>query len=253
LQVNLVQRLSKGLTYQIAYAWSKSIDNSSSTFTGGTENANSIDSSWAFCSNCNRGVSDFNIPQQVVANFQYSLPVPQAVKSHAVANTILGGWQVGGIYTIQSGSPFSLRIGSDVAGTGDSQEGSLNAGQRPMYVNAPGCNPDAVTGNINSYIMTQCFAWPAQGVLGNLGRNTLRMPLFRNLDFSMFKNQNLWGERVKMQFRAEVFNILNNVNLQAQTLTIFDGSGNLVPSLGTPTAPTANLSRQIQLGLKILF
>jgi hypothetical protein len=71
-----------------------------------------------------------------------------------------------------------------------------------MYVNAPGCNPNAVTGNIGNYIMTQCFAFQAPGVLGNLGRHTLRMPVFRDLDFSVFKNQNVWGEKLKAQFRA---------------------------------------------------
>ena len=91
-----------------------------------------------------------------------------------------------------------------------------NGAQRPQYVNAPGCTPNAVTGDINHYIMTQCFAFPAPGQLGNLGRNTLRMPVFRDLDFSVFKNQNLWGEKLKAQFRVEMFNVLNNTNLTAQ-------------------------------------
>ena len=122
-----------------------------------------------------------------------------------------------------------------------------------MYVNAPGCNPNAVTGNIDSYIMTQCFAFQAPGVLGNLGRHTLRMPVFRDLDFSAFKNQNVWGEKLKAQFRAEMFNILNNTNIQPQTLAIFDGNGNLIPNVGQPHGPTVNSSRQIQFGLRLLF
>jgi len=80
------------------------------------------------------------------------------------------------------------------------------------------------------------------------------MPVFRDLDFSVFKNLNLHGERVKMQFRAEMFNILNNTNLTAQTFTnTFDKNGALISSFGTPTAPTYNQSRQIQFGLRILF
>jgi len=80
------------------------------------------------------------------------------------------------------------------------------------------------------------------------------MPVFRNLDFSVFKNQNLYGERVKMQFRAEMFNIMNNTNLTAQTFTnTFSGTGLLNPSFGTPVAPTYNQSRQIQFGLRLLF
>ena len=70
----------------------------------------------------------------------------------------------------------------------------------------------------------------------------------------MFKNQNLWGEKLKMQFRAEMFNILNNMNLAAETFgSIFNGSGVLQSAFGTPTAPTANQARQIQFGLRLLF
>ena len=122
-----------------------------------------------------------------------------------------------------------------------------------MYVNTPGCTPNAITGDIGNYIMTQCFAFQAPGVLGNLGRHTLRMPVFRDLDFSLFKNQNLMGEKLKMQLRVEVFNILNNTNIAPQTLAIFDGSGKLIPNVGQPNGPTANLSREIQIGLKLLF
>jgi hypothetical protein len=253
LNVNLVQRPVKGLSYQIAYTWSKSIDNGSGVFQGGNESFNTAAASWAFDPRINRGVSDFDIPHNLVVNSQYDLPVPAAVKTHAVANTILGGWQVGGIYTRQSGGPFTFRISSDQALTGNSQVTASNGAQRPEYVAAPGCTPNAVTGNIDHYIKTECFAFPAPGVLGNLGRNTLRMPVFRDLDFNVFKNQNLWGEKVKAQFRAEMFNVLNNTNLTAQLQFLFDGNGRLIQSVGKPVAPTANTSRQIQFGLRLLF
>jgi hypothetical protein len=160
---------------------------------------------------------------------------------------------VGGIYTRQSGGPFSAILGSDQAFTGNSKATGTQGAQRPMYVNAPGCSPNATTGNIGQILMTQCFGFPAPGVLGNLGRNTLRMPVFRDLDFSVFKNQNLWGEKLKAQFRVEMFNILNNTNLTARLQTVFDGTGKLVSAAGTPSAPTANTSRQIQIGLRLLF
>ena len=252
LQTNLVQRPIKGLTYQLAYTWSKSIDDGTATFTD-SENANSTGPAWAFCQKCERAVSDFDIPHNFVANFQYEVPVPRGVKAHALSNTVLGGWQVGGIYTRQTGSVFSVKLASDQALTGNSVAPASQGGQRPNYVNAPGCNPNAVTSDIGNYIKTQCFAFPALGVLGNLGRDTLRMPVFRDLDFSVFKNQNLWGEKLKLQFRAEMFNILNNTNLQAQLLTIFSGNGQLVPTVGQPHGPTVNTSRQIQFGLRILF
>ena len=79
------------------------------------------------------------------------------------------------------------------------------------------------------------------------------MPTFRDLDFSVFKNQNLWGEKLKAQFRVEMFNVLNQTNLTGQLQFIFDGNGKLIQNIGTPIAPTANTSRQIQLGLRLLF
>ncbi len=255
LQTNLVQRLTKGLTYQIAYTWSKSLDDGTNTSTD-SENLNTVGQPWAFCPKCNRGPSDFNVPHNFVANFQYDLPVPASVKAHAVANTVLGGWQVGGIYTRSSGGAYNVKITTDQAKTGNAVVGANQGGQRPDYLgNVPGCSPaEVTTGDIAHLIKTSCFSFPALGVLGNLGRNVFHMPVFRDLDFSVFKNQNLRGEKLKMQFRAEMFNILNNTNLSAQTFNnTFTGTGALVSSFGTPTAPTFNQSRQIQFGLRLLF
>ena len=252
LQTNLVQRPVKGLMYQIAYTWSKSIDDGSVTYTG-SESANTAGQSWFWCNRCNRGVSDFNIPHNFVLNFLYDIPLWASAKGNHLTNTVLGGWQLGGIYTRQSGAPYTVRISSDRARTGDSAVTGANGAQKPMYVPAAGCNPNATTGDISFLVNTQCFAFPALGQLGNLGRNTLTMPVFRDLDFSIFKNQNVWGERVKAQFRVEMFNVLNNTNLQAQLRQIFDSAGNLTSGFGTPAAPTVNTSRQIQFGLRFLF
>ena len=149
-----------------------------------------------------------------------------------------------------------MKITTDRAFTGNRVVGASQGGQRPNYLgNVPGCTPsDVTTGNIGRLIKTSCFAFPARGELGNLGRDLFRMPMFRNVDFSLFKNQDLFGEKAKMQFRAEVFNILNNVNLVPFTHNnTFTGAGALIASLGTPISGTVNTSRQIQLGLRILF
>jgi Carboxypeptidase regulatory-like domain/TonB dependent receptor len=254
LQVNLVQRPVKGLMYQIAYTWSKAIDIGSSTFSEGGETLNNVAAAYGLDpSSSMRGPADFDVPHNLVINSQYELPTPGFVKNNALGKTVLGGWQVGGIYTRQTGGDFSLKITSDQAFTGTSKASTSSGGERPMYVNIPGCSVDAVTGNIGHYINTACFAFPVPGQLGNLGRNTLRMPTFRDLDFSVFKNQNLWGEKLKAQLRIEMFNILNNTNLTPQTQSIFDSKGNLVSNIGTPQAPTTNPSRQIQFGLKLVF
>jgi len=252
LQVNLVQRPVKGLSYQIAYTYSKSIDNGSAVFQGGNESFNTAAASWAFDPTINRGVSDFNIPHNFVLNGQYDLPTPGFAKKNGFTKTILGGWQLGGIYTRQSGGPFTLRISSDQARTGNSQTAASNGAQRPQMVAGPGCS-SPTTGDIGHYINTACFSFPIPGQLGNEGRNIMRMPTFRDLDFTVFKNQNLWGEKLKAQFRVEMFNVLNQTNLTGQLQFLFDGNGKLIPTVGTPIAPTANTSRQIQLGLRLLF
>jgi hypothetical protein len=188
-----------------------------------------------------------------VANFQYDIPVPASVKGHALSNTLLGGWQLGGIYTRQSGAPFTFRIGADRAGTGNHQITASNGAQRPQLLgNLPGCN-SPTTGQIGNFINFSCFQFPAPGQLGNEGRNIMRVLTFRNLDFTVFKNQNLWGEKLKAQIRVEMFNVLNNTNMTAQMLSIFDGKGALIPSVGQPLAPTANPARTIQLGLRLMF
>ena len=252
LQVNLVQRPTKGLNYQVAYTFSKSLDNGTAA-TADNESLNSLGSPYAYCLRCNRGRSDFDLTQNLVMNFLYDVPVAAAVKSHSVANAILGGWQLGGIYVRQSGGLFNLKIPTDRAFTGNSVVAQSQGGQRGDWLAAaPGCS-NPTTGDVARYVKTECFAFPAPGVLGNLGRNNFRMPVFRNLDFSVFKNQNVWGERLKAQFRVETFNLMNNTNLTGQTYSVFQGNGLLSPTAGTPLFPTVNTSRQIQLGLRLIF
>jgi hypothetical protein len=255
LQTSLVERPVKGLMFQASYTFSKNIDNGSTTAFD-NENLNTVGSPWAFCDRCNRGPSDFNIPHNFVLNFQYDVPVPSVVKSRAIPNAILGGWQLGGIYTRQTGGVYNVKITTDRAETGNSYVGSTAGGQRPNYLEyLPGCSPaEVTTGDISHLINVSCFGFPALGTLGNLGRNVFHMPVFRDLDLSLFKNANLMGEKLKAQLRVEVFNILNNTNLAPQSFSnTFSGTGLLQPSFGTPTAPTANTSRQIQVGLRLRF
>jgi hypothetical protein len=98
-----------------------------------------------------------------------------------------------------------------------------------------------------------CFSFPAPGVLGDLGRNTLRGPGFADLDFSLFKNILFYQEKYKVQFRAEAFNVLNHTNFGVQTTAIFNGSGVPLASAGVLQQPTLTTSRQIQLGVKFIF
>ena len=253
LQINVIRRFGHGLTFQGVYVWSKNIDVGSQEL-GSSEEQNSMDNPYPFDPNLQRGVTDFDIPQHVSANFTWEIPSPKL--QNAFARFATGGWQLGGILTVQSGTPFSVVVPADIAGTGSSGVTGHGGGQRPVYnLGAPGCpaNGDAVNvGNFNDYINLSCFSMPPAGQLGNVGRNSLRGPGFEDFDFSLFKNTTVLGER-QVQFRIEFFNVLNRPNFEFRLAQIFDSNGNYVPINAEPQSPTVNPAREIQFGLKFVF
>jgi hypothetical protein len=187
-----------------------------------------------------------------VLNGTWTIPVAESF--HGASRAILAGWELGGIFTLHSGVPFTVKLTSDEAFTGNSRVNSSAGGQRPDFKPGPGCSTNPTNpGQPSNYINLNCFAFPAPGVLGNLGRNTLRGPGFEDFDFSLFKNIGFRSEKYKVQIRAEAFNVLNHANFGVQTTAIFDGSGNPLTSAGNLLPPTLTTSRQIQLGIKFLF
>ena len=134
-----------------------------------------------------RAVSDFDVRHNAAVNFTWEVPSPTALTG--ISRVLLHGWQLGAIFVAQSGSPFSVRINSDQARSGTSLAGVRGGPEKPDYVAAPGCSTNAINpGNFTNYLKTECFAFPALGSLGNLGRNTLRGPGLANVDFSLFKS-----------------------------------------------------------------
>jgi hypothetical protein len=130
-------------------------------------------------------------------------------------------------------------------------------GEPPDRLGGPGCQTLTNPGNPNHYIKTQCLAFPVpNNRRGNLGRNVLIGPGLSKLDFSVFKNNHVRriSETFNVQFRSEFFNILNRTNFASPTdnLTVFDQSGNTVPSAGLITS-TQTTSRQIQFALKLIW
>jgi hypothetical protein len=250
LQVNLKKNLTHGLLAQVAYTWAKSMDTGSNAFST-NEFANTVDNPLGiFNPAFNRALSDFDIRHNIVINLLYTVPLPQV--HNPVVKWMASGWQVGGVFSASTGNPFTVLLNNDRADTQSSQTSNL-LGQRPNYV--AGCsttNP----GN-RFYVNASCFTFPAQYTLGNLGRNTLTGPGLQNLDFSMFKNHKIKAisETFNLQFRAEMFNILNHTNFaqpDVSHFTIFDGSGNITSTAGQITG-TQTASRQIQFGLKLIW
>jgi len=252
LQVNLSKRLSHSFAIQGAYTYSKNTDQGSATFSD-NEFLNTAGPSYAFLPNLQNGVSDFNITQNFVLNGTWNIPVSESL--HGAPRAILHGWELGNILTLHSGVPFTVKVNSDIAFTGNSRVNSSAGGQRPNFNPGPGCSTNPVNpGQPSNYINLNCFSLPALGTLGNLGRNTLRGPDFADLDFSLFRNIALHQEKYKLQFRVEAFNILNHTNFGVQTTGIFSGT-NTTPlqSAEQLLPPTLTTSRQLQLGVKFVF
>lgn len=248
LVVDFNKRFSHGFFVKAGYTWSKSIDLGSNTFSD-NEGTNTSGNPYAFQPRLQKGPSDFDISHNFVLNYSWALPNGSLT---GASKAVLGGWELGGIFIARSGPPFSVTLLRDRAGTGDSRVQSTSGGQRPDFNPLPGCSVNAVNpGNPSNYIRTQCFAFPALGTLGNLGRNTLRGPGLQDYDFSLFKNWMLFGERVRLQFRAEAFNIFNKANYQSPKVKIFDGSGNVIANASQLTSPTQTSEREIQFGLKL--
>jgi hypothetical protein len=151
----------------------------------------------------------------------------------------LGNWQVNGIFTAQTGIPFNVILPTDVASIG-------RPNQRPDLVGKP--NADCGSGHVIHCIDATAYATPAAFTFGNEGRNILHGPGLVNADFSVFKDFPI-KERMKVQFRAEMFNIFNHPNFSNPNTT-FNASP--TSSFGNITSTTTD-NRDIQFGAKFIF
>ncbi len=280
LQADLTKKVTHGIEFHVAYTWGKSIDTLSATVADDNF-PNGLFNQLFFDQRTTRGLSDFNVAQDLVVSYTWELPSPQ-LHSRAAA-WALGGWQIGGIYKASTGQPFTPIFGGDPYGTKLDETSEV-----PSY--SPGCNP--VDSNFKKnpngpiYLNASCFALPTvpnsmlaslpypcatfagasapapsgltycTNLHGNLGRNRVIGPGISRLDFSVFKNNHVkWiSEDFNVQFRAELFNILNRANFSSPTdnMNVFDGSGARVDSAGLLTS-TQTPSRQIQFALKLIW
>jgi hypothetical protein len=237
LQLSFDRRLSHGLRFKTSYTYSKNIDEGSITITQGGDNDMPQDPDDR---KAERGLSNYDLRHYWVTNFTQDLPAlpgPQV---------LLAGWQWNGIFTAASGNPFSVLVGFDRA-RARFQAGS-NPG-RPDLV--PGASTNPVLGGPDRYYDPLAFNLPEAGFYGNLGRNTVVGPGLVNFDFSLGKNFPL-REGVRLQFRAEVFNLLNHPNFAIPSQRAVFSSTGRVGSAGRITS-TLTSARQIQFGLKLVY
>jgi outer membrane receptor protein involved in Fe transport len=270
MQVELTRTLSHGFMLHGSYTWGKNLDYSSGTFAGDSFGNGETTQPW-FAPQIWRGLTDFNISQNVVINGTWNIPSP---KGRALEERLLDGWQVGGILKANSGVPFTPNFGGsgDPAGVLGSDATFLT----PNRLIGPGCDTLVNPGNPNHYIKAQCFSVPTApsaafytancdpskaafpscfNLFGNSGRNILLGPGLVNLDFSLFKNNYITklSETFNVQIRWEVFNILNRANFSVPASTsLFDASGTSIAGNALITS-TQTPSRQMQIAVKFLW
>jgi outer membrane receptor protein involved in Fe transport len=230
LQVN--RRFKDGFSTQVSYTLGKAMDNGSDVQVAGTPvDARALDLEW--------GVSDFDVRHRLVFNWLWA--VPYFRESGGVKGAVLGGWQINGITQLQSGFPVNVFTSAPYP-TGDYNGDGVN-NDRP---NLPSFGLDLPANDRQAYINGLFVAadFPRPDLLGTLPRNAYRGPGLAITDLSFFKDfQVTTGS--KLQFRAEVFNVFNRVNLQRP-------NGNLSQAtFGKSTQ--AFPAREIQLALKFIF
>ena len=279
LNVNVDKKLAHGFQLQAAYTWSKSIDDDSSTIAGDSF-SNGLNSLFYAIPRALRGPSDFNIGQSLTINGLWVVPTPRS--GNGLVKAALGGWQMGSIFKINSGIPTTPIIGGDPMGVGNG-----GADQFGIPNRIAGCNP--VNSNFKStpslnYLNLSCFTLPTvaasspvaancrtfsaapapptgqvycANLLGNSGRNSVVGPKLVNMDFSMFKNNPIHriSETFNVQFRAEIFNILNHANFAPPEPTnggtIFNPNGSAAGSGGIDVLTTQ--PRDVQFALKVIW
>jgi len=283
-QAQLKRASAQGVQGQLSYTFGKCRDTSSAPVTGDTY-LNSIAVPLVLLKGARIGACDFDIRQTLTATAIWDIPGPKEGWQSYVA----GGWQLGTIITATTGAPFTVTVGdgNDPLGTGFNGDFSMDyanlipgchathGGVNYLNTNcftpptAPASFPLATAANpfgcaplsfTNSPIPAPTGQQYCSNVLGSTGRNKFYGPGLTTVDFSVFKNFPIHkiSETFNAQFRAEFFNILNHTNFlspgflntfgQNNSVFGFDGS-----SLPTALNQTSTSSRQIQLGLKLVW
>jgi hypothetical protein len=255
LQADFDYRLRSGLSLRGAYTFSKTLDDGDSLNATAAANApglvanpRDVRADW--------GLATYDVRNIAVITESYALPLGRGKHFFGGAgqrlNYLLAGWNLESIVTAQSGFPFTPQLSYNPSNNGDTRNPV-----RP-FVN-PAFTDPVILGNPNQWFNPQALIGPpsGSGFYGNLGRDTLIGPGLVTWDFSAFKDTRL-TERLDLQFRAEIFNLLNRANFNTPNLITFTpGATAIAAGVASPTAGaitnTSASSRQIQFGLKLLW
>lgn len=236
------KRFSNGMSFLVAYTWSKLIDDVSTTvgFLGQASARQNV-----YDRTAERSISAQDIAHRFVSSFVYDLlfgkgkmfgkDVPKAV------DWVIGGWQFNGIATFQSGTPIIINQGANNVGI-------FNPSQRPLWNGADPNLEGSKTDKIAQWFNRAAFSLTPAFVFGNAPRvmPNLRQDGDKNFDLSLFKNNYFHEGKWNVQFRAEFFNAFNRVRFAGPNGSVDNGAFGTVGSQG-------NGPRQIQLALKLVF
>jgi hypothetical protein len=255
LILDVRRRWSGGIAFQASYTLSRSEDTTqASTFfsdaTNGTTSALP-----EFVPDYNRGPSDFDSRHVLVMNGTWALPLGRGLDG--LAGAVLDGWRLSGIWTMRSGNPLTVFVQSNRSRSQWNPSRGPGIGQdRPDY--APGYGPhNAVLGRPDQWFDPNAFALQPAGTFGTTGRGDFRGPNLRTLDMSLTRDLP-WarlGPAGHLEFRVEMFNVLNRANFGVPSLTAFAGTAPTEQPFATfgRISSTVTSARQVQLGIRARF
>ena len=235
LQAYLQKSLSSGLFFMASYTWSKSLDWASDPYNNNFPNFYNLAS--------NLGPSNYSLTNMFVLSGVYALPVGRGKQFLSTPNKFVqglaGNWNLGAIVTLDSGAPFDVLAGADVANTG----GPSQRAQRT------GAHPYASKQTPQNWLNKAAFAIPAPFTFGNESRNDLTGPAYRDVDLNAYKDFP-FTKTAHLQFRAEFFNMLNSTNYSSPASS---GTNNVQNAAFGQLLSAAGPGREIQFAAKFLF
>ena len=236
LTLKATRRLSKGLSFDSSYTWSKSMDDASDA---GTTNAEYNLPQDVYAPALEKAVSSFDHRQRFTASVVYALPF--AGDSRGWLHRLAGDWHASGIVIAQTGPPLTVNL-SSAAGQDVAHIGLVNGDnlERPNLIGNPNSGPQTPS----EWFNTAAFALPAQNTFGSAGRNVVVGPGLANLDCSLRKDATL-RERLKLQFRVDVYNVFNHPN--------FDLPGRIFGASNFGVISSAEDPREFQFAIKVAF